>query len=91
DRVPWLQKVRSRAISASSQNGVVIACSALKQVYRNLLEENLINGHWIFLDGDWFVLYERLNSRKNHYMPASLLHSQLATLERPEKAIRINA
>ncbi|MFY0100247.1 gluconokinase, partial [Acinetobacter baumannii] len=39
DRVPWLQKVRSRAISASSQNGVVIACSALKQVYRNLLEE----------------------------------------------------
>jgi 6-phosphogluconate dehydrogenase len=91
DRVPWLQKVRSRAISASSQNGVVIACSALKQVYRNLLEENLINVHWIFLDGDWSVLHERLNSRKNHYMPASLLHSQLATLERPEKAIRINA
>ncbi len=91
DRMPWLQKVHARALAASSDNGAVIACSALKQTYRNLLEEHLMKVYWIFLDVDRALLQERIKDRKNHYMPASLLDSQLATLEKPKQAIRVNA
>ncbi|MBX9734263.1 MAG: NADP-dependent phosphogluconate dehydrogenase [Chitinophagaceae bacterium] len=91
DRLPWLLKVHAKALAASAEGGAVIACSALKQAYRNLLENTLLKVYWIFLDVERSVLIQRLSNRKNHYMPVSLLDSQLATLEKPKDAICINA
>lgn len=74
DRWPWLARV---AEEMSVQSNVVVACSALKQAYRDVLP-----GRKFLLDAPRAVLLERVASRKGHFMPASLLDSQLATLER---------
>lgn len=74
DRWPWLARV---AEEMSARSNVVVACSALKQAYRDVLP-----GRKFLLDAPRSVLLERVASRKGHFMPASLLDSQLATLER---------
>ncbi|WP_025734008.1 gluconokinase [Carnimonas nigrificans] len=82
DRWPWLRDIRDW-ISQKSHEGtsVVLTCSALKKSYRVLLEEADADVRFVLLDADREVLKERMLHRENHYMPASLLDSQLATLE----------
>jgi len=76
---------------AESEKGGVVACSALKETYRKILQAPLKSELLIvWLDGSREVLLERLNSRKNHFFPPHLLDSQLATLEPPQGAIRID-
>ncbi|WP_150123444.1 gluconokinase [Halotalea alkalilenta] len=83
DRWPWLRDIRDW-ISAKGEAGenVVLTCSALKRSYRDLLREAECDVRFVLLDVDYEVLTERMRSRKGHYMPVSLLDSQLATLER---------
>ncbi len=90
DRMPWLNSINSIAKQQSCLNGAIIACSALKEIYRDVLKEGITNMYWVFLDGEYEALYQRLITRANHYMPASLLKSQLETLEVPKNALRIN-
>jgi gluconokinase len=85
DRFPWLDKIgREIADSLAIGQGIVISCSALKRVYRDRLRRFAKGGlTFIFLKGSEEVLMPRMAARKGHFMPASLLQSQLATLEDP--------
>ena len=84
DRWPWLDRVGAvLAAGDGHPAGVVVACSALKRAYRDRLRAAAPSLRFVFLDGDAATLAARLATRPGHYMPASLLASQLATLERP--------
>lgn len=78
DRWPWLDKVGE---TLQSDERVVVACSALKRKYRERILTQAKDAVFVHLSGSKEVLAERMNARQNHFMPASLLDSQLATLE----------
>ena len=85
DRFPWLDRIGIEIGAAlDAGNGIVISCSALRKIYRNRLR-GFANGRlaFIFLKGSEELLTGRLAARKGHFMPVSLLKSQLATLEDP--------
>lgn len=84
DRAGWLRSL-ARQIRAAREagSGLVISCSALKRSYRDILRAEAADLRFVFLQGDRTLLTERLASRRGHFMPASLLESQLATLEEP--------
>jgi carbohydrate kinase (thermoresistant glucokinase family) len=81
DRWPWLESV-GQALAAASTTGLVVACSALRRVYRDAIANEAPGVRFVLLDGSREILAARLGSRSEHFMPASLLDSQLATLER---------
>jgi len=78
DRWPWLRRIGERLAVG---DGAIIACSALKRSYRDLLREYAQNTYFAHLHGSREVLERHLAGRHHEYMPASLLDSQLATLE----------
>ncbi len=92
DRQPWLEELNRllRGWFASGEGGV-LACSALKQRYRDTLEAGMPAGtvHFVLLDGSPELIAERLAARVHEYMNPNLLASQLATLERPADALRV--
>ena len=82
DRAPWLAEIGAALAGPANGAGTcIIACSALKRSYRDLLRSFAPDTLFIHLTGDATTLSERLSSRKHEYMPGSLLASQLATLE----------
>jgi gluconokinase len=83
DRWPWLRKIAA-VIGEHEAAGtsVVLTCSALKRAYRDLLRDGHPSVWFAHVDVSREVLAERLAQRKGHFMPPSLLDSQLATLER---------
>ncbi len=86
DRWPWLDVIGGElAGTVANSQDIVITCSALKKVYRERLR-SAASGRlkFVFLTGDPKVLESRMGARTGHFMPASLLQSQLATLESPE-------
>ena len=86
DRWPWLDRLGAAIGETVSTRGrVVAACSALRRGYRERLRK-AIGGpvSFVLLDAESEELQRRLGERAGHYMPASLLASQLATLERPD-------
>jgi 6-phosphogluconate dehydrogenase len=88
DRQDWLFLIRGMALRQSKTNGAVIACSALKEKYREVLSEDItVPVHWVFLQGDYDLIMRRLKERKNHFMPPTLLQSQFDTLEKPGNAL----
>ncbi len=89
DRKPWLQNLEKKLQEWSKDKGVVLACSALKESYREILEqhEDII---WVFLDGSFELLKSRLDNRKGHYFSSKLLQSQLDTLEIPDYGIHVS-
>ncbi len=90
DREPWLRRLNQLA-KDQAEEGAVIACSALKKRYRDLLEEGLTPlPVWIYLSGDFETLRGRLRERKDHFMPASLLRSQFEALEIPANALEVS-
>lgn len=84
DRAPWLERLRREVIAAAPAAGlVVLACSALKKVYREQLGVGTRGVALIYLKGTAATLANRLATRPNHYMKAGMLESQLAILEEP--------
>ncbi len=84
DRGPWLDRLRDLVEDRlANGQGIVLACSALREIYRERLQPAQGSLRWIFLQGDRELLAERMNARTDHYMPPTLLDSQLATLEVP--------
>jgi len=79
DRMPWLGLVGAEL--AVAPDGLVIACSALKQAYRRVILAAAPTVGFVFLDGSRELLESRVRFRRGHFMPVSLLDSQLATLE----------
>ena len=80
DRTPWLRAV-GQAVAGTGPDGVVVACSALKRAYRDLIRSEAPGAVFAELDGTRDVLSARMTARPGHFMPVSLLDSQLATLE----------
>jgi carbohydrate kinase (thermoresistant glucokinase family) len=90
DREKWLQEINTLARKEAYLYGAVIACSALKKKYRILLMEGITKTVWIFLEGSYDIIFERLKSRQQHFMPAALLQSQFDILEVPDEAFCIS-
>ncbi|APH46807.1 gluconate kinase [Microbacterium sp. 1.5R] len=80
DRMPWLDRV-SDELAARSATGAVIACSALRRVYRDRIRGRVPGVVFVHLHGSDALLAERAAGRTDHFMPPSLLRSQLDTLE----------
>jgi gluconokinase len=84
DRAPWLEALAARLRAAEEAGaGLVMACSALKRSYREVLRTGAPGITFIYLHGDRELLSGRLAQRRDHFMPPSLLDSQLAALEPP--------
>jgi gluconokinase len=94
DRVPWLRALHQVLLDwhKSGKSGV-LACSALKQAYRDVLAEGIPPSdiRFVLLKAPKEVLLERLKHRADHFMNPALLDSQLATLEIPSDALRVSA
>ena len=90
DRHDWLATLATHLGEWEKEGGAVLACSALKETYRQTLQAGeQLPLTWVFLDGSRELLEKRLEGRHDHYMKASMLDSQLATLEKPTYGIRI--
>jgi carbohydrate kinase (thermoresistant glucokinase family) len=87
DRWPWLERLNS---ILREKGKVVLACSALKEAYRQALSKGIPNCRFVHLRGRIELIRSRMAARKHKYMPASLLESQFATLEPPAGAIDID-
>jgi len=85
DRRGWLTAIAARLRQAKhAGTGLVVSCSALKRAYRDLLRSaGDVAARFVYLAGDRALIAERLASRRGHFMPSSLLDSQLAILEAP--------
>jgi len=86
DRWPWLQAIADEIdrLCAAGERAVV-ACSALRRVYRDVLIHGRNDVRLVYLDGSQQLIADRLNRRKGHFMPPDLLASQFKTLEPPER------
>ena len=85
DRWSWLDAIGQRlADTAAAPHGLVVACSALKCAYRDRLRAAAAGLRFVLLHGSPDLIALRLKHRSGHYMPASLLASQLQTLEMPK-------
>lgn len=84
DRWPWLDAIAAYLQAREAEGGhAVIACSALKRAYRDRLRASGARLRFVHLDGSPALVDARMKARKDHFMPASLLESQFATLETP--------
>jgi gluconokinase len=95
DRAPWLERIgeQLKAWAAAGRSGVV-TCSALKRAYRERILAARPDACFVFLKASEALIAKRVSARHHEYMPASLLHSQFATLEEPlpgEPVITIDA
>jgi gluconokinase len=86
DRAPWLAALRSAIESWEAQNkSVVLACSALKNAYREQLRAGAVE--FVYLKGDYQLILERLRGRRGHFASDSILQSQFTDLQEPRDAI----
>ena len=93
DRLPWLQRLRQLIVEQEGNSKPsVIACSALRESYRKILDDNGRDRQikYVFLDGSFELIKARMDARSGHFMPESLLRSQFDTLEVPSNAIRVD-
>jgi gluconokinase len=91
DRWPWLDRMNAMLKDREGRGeSVLLACSALKQAYRDRLSKGTAELRWIYLKGRFDLLHARLEARKGHYMKAGLLESQFAALEEPGDALNVD-
>ncbi|MCB8924304.1 MAG: gluconokinase [Ardenticatenaceae bacterium] len=84
DRAPWLARLHDLLVDHVLQGETaVLACSALKKKYRTQLRGGYDSIQFIYLDGSFDLIWQRMSQRKDHYMKAEMLQSQFDTLERP--------
>jgi gluconokinase len=82
DRTPWLKVIGQQISDAQTKGGgCVVACSALKRSYRDVLRSYAPDTFFVMLDGTFALIQSRLEARPHQFMPLSLLASQFATLE----------
>lgn len=83
DRAPWLEEL-GRQLAAAAPGGVLLACSALKRAYRDVLRRHRPDVRFVFLDLDRDAALARVSARPGHFFSPKLIDSQFATLERPD-------
>lgn len=90
DRWPWLFSIQERVKdSIVGKADIVLACSALKQSYREVILKSGDNYLVVFLYGDRETLLKRLKTRDDHFMNPKLIDSQIKTLEEPSNCLRV--
>jgi len=82
DRYPWFEAIR-QSILATGQRPVIVACSALKRTYRDILRAEQDRAMFVYLEGSFDLIMSRIQERDHEYMPPDLLRSQFETLEEP--------
>ncbi len=88
DREPWLASLNRQLRECEAKGeSAVLACSALKQAYRDRLSKNLKGLRLVYLRGDYTTIQQRLLARPGHYMKAGLLESQFQALQEPDEAL----
>ncbi len=88
DRLPWLLAIKTVINEYQKhKKNTVISCSALKQSYRDLLQENSQDIIWIYLKGSYETIFNRLQQRPGHFMKPQMLISQFQVLEEPQNTI----
>lgn len=87
DRWPWLDRLNGML---RNEKDAVVACSALKEAYRQRLLAGIADSAVVYLRGSFELIRSRVEARKHRYMPASLLRSQFDTLEPPARAIDVD-
>jgi gluconokinase len=91
DRWPWLHALHAHLVTCVQQGvSAVLACSALKQAYRDVLLVDEAAIRLVYLRGDFDLIQARLAQRQGHFMPPELLASQFAALEEPAQAVIID-
>jgi len=91
DRAPWLEALRARLSDHGARGeSVVLACSALKDRYREVLGGGQREVRFVYLKGSRELIHKRLEARAGHYMKAGLLESQFGALEEPADALVAN-
>jgi carbohydrate kinase (thermoresistant glucokinase family) len=91
DRVPWLERLHEIILDhVSNGSDMILACSALKQSYREILGIDQVEVHSVFLKGSFELLKSRVADRTHEYMSQGLLESQLATLEEPATGLIVD-
>lgn len=90
DRWGWLDVLNGKLKEQPSDVPFFLACSALRQVYRDRLASGVPGLRFIYLKGSPELIHKRLQARKDHFMPPALLQSQFATLEEPADAIVVS-
>jgi gluconokinase len=84
DRLPWLERLNDASYSLYRKNETgFIVCSSLKKQYRDILRKGSPNVYFLWLDGDYETILERMRQRAGHFMPVALLKSQFDALECP--------
>lgn len=81
NRAPWLDRVGATLVQG--EGPIVVACSALKRAYRDRIRRSTPGAIFVHLSGPRDLIAQRMETRAGHFMPVSLLDSQLATLEPP--------
>ncbi|MDX1471200.1 MAG: gluconokinase [Flavobacteriaceae bacterium] len=90
DRLPWLLKLAKQIKKWKKGSGAILACSALKESYRKILNEADQNIFWVYLYGKSEKIVERLENREGHFFGPEMIKSQFETLEVPDYGIHIN-
>ena len=90
DRLPWLEKIHTE-LQHQTQSGenIVLACSALKQCYRDLLSREL-DTRIVYLRGTYDVMRQRIEFRRGHFAGEDILAGQFADLEEPPSAVALD-
>jgi carbohydrate kinase (thermoresistant glucokinase family) len=92
DRIPWLRALRDELTRLLGEGrSVILACSALRESYRQLLSDDMAAMSFVLLDVDQETIRQRLQHRSAHFFPKELMDSQFAALEQPKEAIIIDA
>ena len=90
DRQPWLRRLHATMVEKlNSGRSCVVACSALKETYREVLREGLGACQFIYLQGDFELIKARMQQR-THFMKAGMLRSQFDALEEPKNALVVD-
>ncbi|MFC1567430.1 gluconokinase [Thermodesulfobacteriota bacterium] len=90
DRISWLSDLAEHIAQWNKNEGAVLACSALKEKYREILSwDGKAQVVFIYLEGDKNIILERMKGRKEHFFPLELLESQFNALEVPRNGIAV--
>ncbi|MBV6646072.1 MAG: gluconokinase [Cyclobacteriaceae bacterium] len=90
DRMPWLKLLSKYMLQWNANGDATLACSALKETYRQTMSESRVPIKWIHLTGSIEVIEKRIAARSGHFMPLKLLKSQFKDLEPPSNAIEVD-
>ncbi len=91
DRAPWLASLHDLIASCLTRNDPgILACSALKERYRQKLVEGNDGVQLIYLKGSYDLIWSRMSARQDHYMKPEMLQSQFEALEEPSDALTVD-